>query len=393
MVRGRGHVWACALLAAVLVEPQAVTHAASRPRLLQSVELRVLAPPIPVTVAGHTRLAYELHVGNPRAFAVVVSRVEIFDAARGMRLDALEGAGLAARLGRPGLPLDVADKLTIGPGLSAVVYFWLDLDGRPLPTALRHRVELTLRRPTGDEHISLDGCVTPVRNETPLVLSPPLRGGPWVALYDPLLVGGHRTTLYTLDGAMRIPGRFAIDWQKLGDDGSLVHGDSSRVASWHGYGAPVLAVADATVAAAMDDVAEDSPIGAGAPPVPLENASGNYVSLDLGGGRFAFYEHLRPGSVRVKPGERVKRGDVIAELGNSGSSSAGPHLHFHVADGAAELGAEGVPYAITGFDVAGAYGDIDAAASGRPWSSPPPGEGGARRDELPAPNVVVRFRP
>jgi murein DD-endopeptidase MepM/ murein hydrolase activator NlpD len=143
----------------------------------------------------------------------------------------------------------------------------------------------------------------------------------------------------------------------------------------------------------MDDIAEDSPIGSGAPPVPLENASGNHVALDLGGGRFAFYEHLRPGSIRVKTGDRVKRGDVLGELGNSGSSSAGPHLHFHVADGAAELGAEGLPYVLDEFEVVGAYDDIEAATGGRPWPPAPPGAGGPRRRELPAPNVVVAFPP
>lgn len=53
------------------------------------------------------------------------------------------------------------------------------------------------------------------------------------------------------------------------------------------------------------------------------------VSLDLGHGLRAFYAHLQPGSVRVKTGELVKRGQVLGRLGNSGNS-AGPHLHFHV---------------------------------------------------------------
>lgn len=50
--------------------------------------------------------------------------------------------------------------------------------------------------------------------------------------------------------------------------------------------------------------------------------------LDLGDNRHAFYGHLLPGSLRVKPGDRVRRGQVIGRLGNSGNST-GPHLHFH----------------------------------------------------------------
>ena len=89
----------------------------------------------------------------------------------------------------------------------------------------------------------------------------------------------------------------------------------------------MLAVADGTIVAAVDDTSDRTP-----QPVPPESASGNYVALDVGGGRFAFYEHLQQGSIVVKPGQRVSRGDVIAKLGSSGSTSIGPHLHFHVAD-------------------------------------------------------------
>jgi murein DD-endopeptidase MepM/ murein hydrolase activator NlpD len=45
----------------------------------------------------------------------------------------------------------------------------------------------------------------------------------------------------------------------------------------------------------------------------------------------------------VKVGERVKQGQVMALVGNSGNSTE-PHLHFHVADANSPLGAEGLPY-------------------------------------------------
>src|SRR5215204_2173191 len=44
---------------------------------------------------------------------------------------------------------------------------------------------------------------------------------------------------------------------------------------------------------------------------------GNTVALDLGPGRYAYYVHLKPGSVRVKTGERVRRGQVLGLVGNS----------------------------------------------------------------------------
>ncbi|HEY0160965.1 MAG TPA: helix-turn-helix domain-containing protein [Thermoanaerobaculia bacterium] len=59
-------------------------------------------------------------------------------------------------------------------------------------------------------------------------------------------------------------------------------------------------------------------------PMPLTNAnvSGNWVSLDLGNGRYAFYAHLQPGSIRVKAGDRVRAGAILGLLGNSGTASA-----------------------------------------------------------------------
>lgn len=41
------------------------------------------------------------------------------------------------------------------------------------------------------------------------------------------------------------------------------------------------------------------------------------------------YDHLRKGSVLVSPGDRVVRGQVIAEVGSAGASTE-PHLHFEV---------------------------------------------------------------
>ena len=74
----------------------------------------------------------------------------------------------------------------------------------------------------------------------------------------------------------------------------------------------------------------------------------NYVILALGNGGLAFYAHLQPGRLRVKPGDRVRRGQVLGLLGNSGNSDA-PHLHFHISD-ANSLESEGLPYVFDSFE-------------------------------------------
>ena len=63
---------------------------------------------------------------------------------------------------------------------------------------------------------------------------------------------------------------------------------------------------------------------------------------------FAAKAHLQPGSISVKRGDRVKAGQVLGLLGNSGNSTE-PHLHFQAGDDRELLGGDGVPFAIDRF--------------------------------------------
>jgi len=65
--------------------------------------------------------------------------------------------------------------------------------------------------------------------------------------------------------------------------------------------------------------------------------------------------HLRRGSVRVRPGDRVAAGPLLAECGNSGNSSE-PHLHFQLMDHPSVLLA-GLPVRFARYRV----GDADRA--------------------------------
>src|SRR5262249_6401837 len=145
--------------------------------------------------------------------------------------------------------------------------------------------------------------------------------------------------------------RFAIDWTQIGEDGKPFQGDRSRNSNFYAYGAEVLAVANAVVADVKDGIPDNDP-GKKAVPITLETIGGNYVILDLGRGNFALYAHLQPKSIRVRVGQKVRRGQVLALLGNSGNAE-GPHLHFHVTNANSVLGAEGVPYVFESFDLQG----------------------------------------
>jgi murein DD-endopeptidase len=369
------------------------TLAEGRQPVVQSLDVSIPQQPAVVTVDGVRHLVYEVHITNLRPVDVALTRVEVVDADNASRsIGDFRDVALQQALGRPGVAGKLTDTKVIAGGLRAVLYLWLPVTNGSVPDELVHRIAFDVIRPEGRTSAVIQSGRVNVQRDPPVVLSPPVQEGRWIAVYGPSVEFGHRRFIYTIDGRARIPARFAIDWMKLGDDNKLSRGDGVKLTDWYGYGSNVLAVADAVVVEANDDIPEEATISASHGPMPLENASGNYVVLDLGRGRYAFYEHLKQGSIRVKPGNRVRRGDVIALLGNTGSSSSGPHLHFHVSDGTTPLGAEGLPFVIDQFEVEGGYSKMEDVATGNAPAALPPGMQSQRRNEMPAPNAVLKIR-
>lgn len=95
---------------------------------------------------------------------------------------------------------------------------------------------------------------------------------------------------------------------------------------------------------------------------------GNSVVLDLGDGVYAVFAHLRRGSLRVRKGDRVRAGDVLGEVGNSGNTSE-PHLHFHLMDRPRPLAAAGLPFAFP-YEIGGTV-HTGVPASRRPFNLVP----------------------
>ena len=277
--------------------------------------------------------------------------------------------------------------------MRAVVYVWLTLDA-PLPAsqALRHRVTASIAATpasAGDQAAKSDpievkgeGCETRVAGQA-LVISPPLRGAEWLAANGPANASGHRRAMIPVGGRAHIAQRFAIDWLQLREDGRSFTGDRLKNENYRCYGAEALAVADGLVASIKDGIPENIPgANSRAVPITLETVGGNFVILDLGQGRYAFYAHLRPGSLKVKQGDRVKRGQVLGLVGNSGNSTE-PHLHFHISNANSPLASEGLPYVFESFEQQG---------KGFGWK-PAPGDAAPQKHtmEIPLQNAVVRF--
>jgi murein DD-endopeptidase MepM/ murein hydrolase activator NlpD len=153
----------------------------------------------------------------------------------------------------------------------------------------------------------------------PVAIDPPL-AGEWAT------VAGGRSTLLSHHYSAPFV-RDALDFVQLDEEGRGYQGDPKRAESWYGFGEPVLAPAEGTVVS-VSDVHPDEPIGK----LGVTPSYGNHVLLEIGEHRYAVMAHLEQGSARVSEGERVRLGQQIAAVGDSGDS-LWPHLHIHVQEG------------------------------------------------------------
>jgi hypothetical protein len=202
--------------------------------------------------------------------------------------------------------------------------------------------------------------------QEPVEVAPPVRGR-WSALNSPAdKVPSHGTHAYGQT--------YAIDIVAEGDDAgaegprarprlAVVWPMARRPRVFPAFGEPLYAVADATVVHASDwrrdHLSRNSWPGL-AYLMLLESAIremggagwivGNHVVLDLGDGVYAMYAHLRRGSLAVRPGDRVRAGQILAHCGNSGNSSE-PHVHFQLMDGPDLDSAAGTPFRWSGVGV------------------------------------------
>jgi hypothetical protein len=353
--------------------------AAAQAPLAVPVDVQIPVSPMPFPSKGKLHYVYEIRLANldRRGRAVTLSSVEVLGD-RGKQLAKFAAEDLTKSLMQPGLAQG-ADVRQLSAGRLAVLFLWVSIpEGDPRPAYLQHRFVFTIETVTGEN--TLECCRAQISRDAPLVIAPPLRGGGWFAGNGPSNASDHRRALLTLDGHGYLAQRFAIDWLQFGKNGELAAGKGTENRDYPSYGAEVLAVASGRVVGLKDGIIENKPMSR-AVSITAETIAGNFVSLDLGNGRYAQYGHLQPGSLRVKVGDRVRPGQVLGLLGNSGNSDA-PHLHFQITDGPSFLDSEGLPYLLPSFVEEGGGPDFKF----KPASSPTPW-----RNQLPVDGMVVRF--
>lgn len=294
---------------------------------------------------GKWHLVYELHVANIGRVDCALTKVEVVAVdPQHKTLATFTGADLEGIIVRP---FAEGTSSTIPPAGFAVVYMWVTVDRHEdVPAAFFHRIVMKLV--DYPENLRIETMQVAVNRDPVPVIDPPLRGGDWGAASGPGNDNHHRRGLLTINGHASIGERFAIDWVRITPAGDFYTGDARENKNYPGYGAEVIAVADGVITEELDGIPENTPGSANAVSETLENMCGNHVVQSLGKGLYGSYCHMQPASIRVKVGARVKRGQVLGLVGNSGSSGA-PHLHFQVCDANSVMSCEGVPYAFRSF--------------------------------------------
>jgi hypothetical protein len=316
-------------------------------------------------------LVYEIRIANATNGRIVLKRIAAVDGQVGTTIATLGADAIGHRFslgGRRG-----SESAELGPFQFGVVFMHVALEHNArIPTTLAHIVEASSEQLNSD--LSMRMAETAVIATEPPALGPPLHGRGYIAGDGCCDSIRHVRALLPLNGTFYLSQRFAIDWEQMDDENRLFRGDPKDPRSYRIYGAPVIAVADAVVVASRNDLADQVP-GKLPDGLPIDEADGNFAILDIGGGAYALYAHMQPGSVRVAAGDRVRRGSQIGIVGNSGNSQA-PHLHFQVMNAPSGLASNGIPYVfdaflVTAVDEAGTADFDRAEATGSPLTLTP----------------------
>ncbi|MDX2108533.1 MAG: M23 family metallopeptidase [Candidatus Melainabacteria bacterium] len=311
-----------------------------------------MQPPIAVTAAdGKNYLAYELRLTNGGGFEAKLKTLEVLNAEKQV-IKTFSGDNLLKNV-------TVARKSTLDfkPGDTGFCWITFALDSSSIPAEISHRLTYVIEgtdkpdAPILNAEVVIDTeKVKVAQNE--LVIGPPLAGKGWVAVGGIGSDTGHRRALLSLNNKLCLSQRFANDWIKLDENNKTSNGDRRQCKSYPCYEQKIISVADGEVVDVVDQFEDQIPDKPGR--IKIADAGGNYAIVKIGENKYAFYAHMKKGSIKVKIGDTLTRGQEIGLVGNAGNSS-GPHLHFHVCDNASPLFANGVPFVIDQFNVQGKY--------------------------------------
>ena len=334
-------------------------------------------------------LSYELDLQNTYRNSLFISKIEVVDYEKDKVIASFDSSYLKVHLKRPGVN-NIDELLEMKASAYAIANMWLELETDELPENFFHRISFQLEDRQGDlQETKEDLTLVEFPEQTDLKIGLPFNKGKWF-----YIANAHRDSRSITEGKPTYPQRYALDWAAITEDNLFEIDSSETIETYVTYKQDILAVSDAEVVFVKDSIAENNPFSNRlAVRITRETIGGNYVVLDIGNGVYAFYGHLVPGSLKVKVGDKVKEGDILGRLGNSGNSS-GPHLHFHLETKSKyPLGGEGIPYVFDEFVQLASYSDDEIEKVIIPNVALPLNAVETKRlNQIPIGNGVVEFR-
>lgn len=308
-------------------------------------QVEVLLQDIPYKTESYLRIPYTLKMREYEKEGMVLEKITALNKETLSELMTIEKADL---------PFIYKDPLPVNPYFTydKITSYYISLQ-LPVPLTqvppenVIHRFEFI--DTVHSETVVFDGAsFSPRLSEVPVAIASPVKGKNWVFI-NQSTNAYHFYTLFFMNGKMSRPERFAFDNIKFNDElTTYFDGDPQKNESYFNYRDTLFAVADGTIVLIQDGKAEnhgdahDVTFGAAL------DLAGNYLILDIGGGRYAYYCHCVPYSFLVNVNQTVKEGDPIALLGNSGNSDA-PHLHFQLCDGTDFFSSNSMPFVLKSF--------------------------------------------
>ena len=354
--------------------------------------LDVQDPPVPFMGSdGRVHLVYELWMTNFSSADVSVEKVEVLSGED--LLQSVDAATIAGRLQAAG-QRESAGKLA--GSAQGLLFLHVTLAaGAAIPTHLSHRVTVhASAAPPGRQEITETGGEVTVDRQTVVSIGPPLHGERYISADSCCDAVRHTRAALPVNGRVWVAQRYAVDWEELDAQGRIYAGDREKLESYTIFGKPVVAVADAVVASVIDGLPEQTP-GKYPTDIPLDEADGNSVILDLGEQHYAIYAHMQTGTIQVRVGQRVSLGQLLGLVGNSGNSVA-PHLHFQMSDKPSSLASNGLPYEIKDFQITGRSPGTkafdEAEEKGTPLAVTPVTPAQQVKGAMPLDQLVISFR-